>query len=128
MPTYLHRALCVAALAALPLAACGDDDDPAANGGGGGEPAGDAIEVTGTNALDFDPSEVTAPAGAINFVLINAGSQAHTLVVEGHENEMKLTVGNVDEGSIELEAGEYVYYCDLPGGGGGGMEGTLTVE
>ena len=128
MPTSLHRALCVAALVALPLAACGDDDDPAVNGGGGGEPSGDAIEVTGTDGLDFDPSEATAPAGTINFVLINGGSQPHTLVVEGHEDAMKLTVGNTDEGSIDLEAGEYVFYCDVPGHRGGGMEGTLTVE
>ncbi len=128
MPTSLHRALCVAALVAVPLAACGDDDDPAVNGGGGGEPTGDAIEVTGTAALRFEPSDATAPAGTINFVLINEGGVPHTLVVEGHEDEMKLTVGSTDEGSIDLEAGEYVFYCDVPGHRGNGMEGTLTVE
>src|SRR5688500_8066896 len=108
MPTSLHRALCVVALVAVPLAACGDDDDPAVNGGGGSEPTGDAIEVTGTDSLDSDPSEATAPAGTIDFVLINGGSLPHTLVVEGHEGEMKLTVGDSDEGSIDLDAGEYV--------------------
>jgi uncharacterized cupredoxin-like copper-binding protein len=33
-----------------------------------------------------------------------------------------------DEGEIDLAAGEYVFYCDVPGHRDAGMEGTLTVE
>lgn len=126
MPTNLHRALCIAALAALPLAACGDDDD--SGSGDGGESAGDAIRVLALDSLAFDPDEITAPAGTITIELVNDGSQPHTFVVEGHEDELKLSVGSSDEGSIELEADEYTFYCDVPGHQAAGMEGTLTVE
>ena len=129
--TNLQRVLCVAALAALPLAACGDDDDDggdAGTGTGTEEPAGDGITVLALDSLAFEPDELTAPAGTISFVLENDGSLPHTLVIEDHEDAMKLSVGDTDEGSIDLEAGEYTFYCDVAGHRGGGMEGTLTVE
>ena len=125
MPTNLHRALCVAALAALPLAACGGDDDDDTSTD---EPAGDAIQVAALDSLAFDPDSITAPAGSITIELVNEGSIAHTLVIEGHEDELKLSVGATDSGSIDLETGEYIFYCDVPGHRGGGMEGTLNVE
>jgi plastocyanin len=125
MRTPLHRVLCVAAIAALPLAACGGDDDE--GGDGGGEPTGDGIVVNALDSLAFDPETLEAPAGAIEFILVNDGSLPHTFVIEDHESDLKLSVGSTDEGTITLEEGEYVFYCDVAGHRGGGMEGTLTV-
>ena len=130
MRTPLHRALCVAAIAALPLAACGDDDE---GGGGSGtteEPAGDAVLVTAVDPLAFEPDALEAPAGEITFRMENDGTTRHTFVIEDREGDLKLETpsgGDTDEGSITLEAGEYVFYCDVSGHRGGGMEGTLTV-
>lgn len=128
MRTPLHRVLCVAAIAALPLAACGGDDD---EGGDDAEaPAGDAIAITASDSLRFDPDAIEAPAGAIHLALENGGSIQHTLVIEDHEGDLKLNApssGATDDGTITLEEGEYTYYCDVPGHRGGGMEGTLTV-
>ena len=127
MRTPLTRALCLAAVAALPLAACGGDDD-GDDASGGDAPAGDAIEVHALDSLQFDPDALEAPAGDVTFRLVNDGSLPHSFVIEDRESDLKLSVGSSDEGSISLEAGEYTFYCDVPGHRGGGMEGTLTVE
>jgi plastocyanin len=124
MTTTVSRLFLGAAAVALPLAACGDDD------GGSGVPEG-AIEVRGTDTLAFEPDELSAPAGEVVLALVNDGSIPHTLVVEDFESDLKLSIagsGDVDSGSITLEAGEYVFYCDVAGHRGAGMEGTLTVE
>ena len=126
MRTPLHRALCVAAIAALPLAACGGSDDEGGDDDADA-PAGDAIVVNALDSLAFDPDSLEAPAGAIEFTLVNDGSLPHTLVIEERESDLKLSVGSTDSGTITLEEGEYTYYCDVPGHRGGGMEGSLTV-
>ena len=126
MRTPLHRVLCVAAIAALPLAACGGSDDEE-GGGDDAPPSGDSIVVHALDSLAFDPESVEAPAGAIALTLVNDGSLPHTLVIEDHESDLKLSVGSSDDGTITLDEGDYTFYCDVPGHRGAGMEGTLTV-
>jgi plastocyanin len=126
MASSLPRLLLAAAAVAVPLAACGDDDDS----GGGGIPDG-AVVVDAQDSLRFDPDDLTVEAGEVTFGMVNAGSLPHTFVIDGLEDDLKLSVsgsGDEDSGSIELEAGDYEFYCDIPGHRGGGMEGTLTVE
>ena len=116
MTTTVSRLLLAAAAVALPLSACGGDD-----GGGGSDVPEGAIE----------PDAISAPAGEVSLALVNDGSIPHTLVVEGFEDDLKLSIagsGDVDSGTLTLEAGEYTYYCDVAGHRGAGMEGTLTVE
>jgi plastocyanin len=111
-------------LAALPLAACGDDDE----GGGGDVPVPEgAVVVVAEPGLDFDSDTYEASAGEVTFVYENADAIAHTLVIEDVD-DFKLEVGETDQGTVELEAGDYVLFCDVPGHRGGGMEATLTVE
>jgi plastocyanin len=126
MSKTFQRALCLAAIAALPLAACGGDDD-SSDGGDAEEENGDAVEVLGLQTLEFDPDSITAPAGEITFRLVNDGTVPHTFLIEDHEDDLRLSVGETDEGTITLEEGEYVYYCDVAGHRGAGMEGTLAV-
>ncbi len=122
----VSAALALIALVLVP--ACGGDDDAEEPS----TPPTDAdVTVVAEDALDFDEDGYTAPAGEITFAYDNGGSILHTLVVEGREDDLRLEVrsaGDVDTGSIELEAGEYVLYCDVTGHRGGGMEATLTVE
>jgi uncharacterized cupredoxin-like copper-binding protein len=50
-------------------------------------------------------------------------------VIEGVDG-FKLDVptnGDVDEGSVDLQSGEYTIYCDVPGHRNAGMEATLEV-
>ena len=128
--------LAVAALA-LAVAACGGDDDeeaeePAATedtGGGGG---GTTIELAADpgGALAFDQTELTAPAGEVTIHLTNDAQIPHNVEVEGNGvEEVSETITGADTNlSLTLEAGEYEFYCAVPGHREGGMEGTLTVE
>ena len=106
----------------LTLTACGDDDSDAgsATADGGSE---QTITVKSTDALRFEPDHPVATAGVIHIVHENAGSTVHTFVLDGQD--FKLT--DDDDGDIDLAAGDYLFYCDVPGHRGAGMEGTLTV-
>jgi uncharacterized cupredoxin-like copper-binding protein len=115
-----------AAVVALTLAACGDDD------GGAPVPEGDetTIVARGNDQLQWDQDRYEVAVGEIDVVLVNDGNVPHTLLIEdaaGDDMGIKLSVGRRDEGSIELEAGEYVLWCDIPGHRQAGMESDLTV-
>jgi uncharacterized cupredoxin-like copper-binding protein len=58
---------------------------------------------------------------------VNDGTVAHTLLVKGVSG-FKLEVGDEDEGTVELEPGEYTLYCDVAGHEAAGMVATLTVS
>lgn len=145
--------LLVVATAGL-LAACGGDDDTEAGAGdaetttseeetttsaedtttsaAGADGAAGTVEITAVD-IDFpdEDQQATAPAGEVEFVYTNEGQIEHTLTIEGREEDLFLEVssqGDTDSGTIELEPGEYAYYCDVSGHREAGMEGTLTVE
>ena len=128
--------LAVVALA-LVGAACGGDDDeeaeePAATtedtGGGGGTTIELAADPGG--ALAFDQTELTAPAGEVTIHLTNDAQIPHNVEVEGMGvEEVSDTITASDTNlTLTLEAGEYEFYCAVPGHREGGMEGTLRVE
>jgi len=129
-----RRGVALGIAGALLLAACGGGDDDGSAGTDGAATdggAGEALTVLAYDRLAFDLETYTAPAGEITFTYVNEGVIPHTLVVEGFEDEMKLTVnaaGDEVSGSITLEPGEYVLYCDVPGHRSGGMVSTLVVE
>lgn len=113
-------------LVAAGLAACGGDDD----GGGGRTVSATSGRVT-VEARDiaFDVTRIEAPAGPLEVTLEQTGALQHTFVIDGVD-DFKLAVDGdaTDTGTVELEAGEYDYYCDIAGHRGQGMEGTLVVE
>ena len=128
----MHRSLrlSVAALvvAAPLLAACGDDDstsEPTVTTSGGG--SGSSLTVHGTDQLKFDETSYTAEAGTVDVTYVNDGSVAHTLLIRG-VNGFKLSIGHEDEGTVDLEPGEYTLYCDVPGHEQAGMAADLTVS
>lgn len=125
-PTRSARRLTVALGAAVVLAACSGGTGSAAPDEG---PATDgALVVVGTDTLKFEPTSLEADAGEVTVELRCEPAVAHNFVVE--ETDTKIAdcnAGGTDTGSTELEAGEYTFYCDLPGHRTAGMEGTLTV-
>jgi len=115
-------------LLVLGLSACGGGD-----GNGDGEPAGGGttLELAADpgGGFSFDKKTLEAPAGTITIHLTNDSSVPHDVAIEGNGVDEKTdTVTNSDVSlTVELEAGEYTFYCSVPGHREGGMEGTLTV-
>ena len=129
----MRRTLALAAVAILPLAACGGDDDdatgtPGDNSGDAPAPVEGAVTAVAEN-VQWSEDSYTAAAGEVTIVLENADSVRHTLVIDGvSEDDFKLEAGGEesDQGSVELEAGDYEFFCDVPGHSA--MRATLTVE
>jgi len=88
------------------------------------------VRVVADDSLDFDLDRYQATAGEVSFCYVLDGFQLHTLVVEGHEENMRLEVTNGEAvgGTLPLAAGRYVLYCDIPGHREAGMEAQLLVE
>ena len=65
---------------------------------------------------------------------VQEGSLPHSLLIEasdgGDVDRFELEVGEVDadSGTVDLPAGDYVIYCDVPGHRDAGMEAELHVE
>jgi plastocyanin len=130
----------------LLAAGCGDDEDedggggaastpeateeaPAEDAGGGG---GEALTLTadpGGN-ISWEPGELSAPAGSVTIKLVNESDVPHAVEVEGNgvEEESETITGSETELTVDLEAGEYTFYCPVGQHRQNGMEGTLTVE
>jgi plastocyanin len=137
--------LLVSAVAALGVAACGGDDnqdsstEPAATdtqttdttttGGGGAETVQVSADPGG--ALEFEQSSLTAPTGRVTFEFTNESSTPHDFDIERDGEEIAGTeVISEDTTTTDatLEAGEYTYFCSVPGHRQAGMEGTLTAK
>jgi Cu-Zn family superoxide dismutase len=101
-------------------------DDAAASAGSG---AAEPITVT-AHDIFFDPKEITIPANTdVTIIIPNEGAALHDFVVE----ELDIDAGNIPPGEtvevvINAPAGEYEYFCSVPGHKAAGMLGTLVVE
>lgn len=112
---------------ALALGACGGNDDGDGASAATCAPATAELAVGALDELRFDAESFDVDAGCIEVTYANEGSLAHTLLVKDVDG-FKLAVGDEDDGSLELEAGEYTLYCDIPGHEAGGMVADLTVS
>jgi plastocyanin len=133
----LTAVLAICALAPFALAACGGDDEeePATQatteepaGGGGGKTV--AISAAPDNSFAFEQDELTAPAGSVTFEFENPASLGHDFCLEdGGDLGCTETISeSSDTLEVELDAGEYTFYCSVSGHREGGMEGDLTVD
>jgi plastocyanin len=80
--------------------------------------------------LRFSKSTLEAPAGTVTLVMENPSALEHNIAVRGEGlDEKGEVVGQGEESTVtvELEPGEYEFYCSVPGHEPAGMKGTLTV-
>lgn len=125
------RMMIMLVVGALVLGACGGDDEGNGDGATDGGDGAASVSVTGTDALRFEPSELSAAAGTITVELTSEEGVNHTFVVEDANGDQEVAAadpGQTDTGTIDLEAGSYTFYCDVPGHRDAGMEGTLELE
>jgi mono/diheme cytochrome c family protein len=88
------------------------------------------IDADPSGALSFTAVKAEAPAGQIELVMDNPSSVQHNIAVRNGTTEEGPVVGQggTSRVSANLSAGEYVFYCSVPGHEEGGMKGTLTVK
>jgi nitrite reductase (NO-forming) len=115
---------------------------PAATPGAeGATPAAGATPVAGdetaaaamsvdvvSHDIFFEPSEVTIPANTdVTVNLPNEGVTPHNFSIDTLGIDVDIAPGATEETVINAPAGEYEYYCNVPGHKQAGMVGTLTV-
>ncbi|HEX7059381.1 MAG TPA: cupredoxin domain-containing protein [Solirubrobacterales bacterium] len=105
--------------AAVLVAGCGSGDDAPANA------TKLSFELTDAGCV---PSSAKAPAGPVEFEVVNSGTSKVTEfeVLEGDEilgERENLSDGLSGEFTLDLEQGEYVLYCP----GGETEKGALTI-
>ena len=126
----------VAAYVAQAVARSGEDGGLLATAipkAGGGEPA---VAKGGTLDIPADPggqlayvtNEARAEAGTLNVRSKNDSGTPHNIVVDDKGEGKVVQDGGVSEFEAEFAAGEYQYYCSVPGHRAAGMEGKLTVK
>jgi plastocyanin len=111
---------------ALLAAGCGGDDDEGGGGGGGGL----TLTADPDGAISWEPGSLSASSGSVTIKLVNQSDIPHAVEVEGNgvEEESDTVTGADTELTVDLEPGEYTYYCPVGDHRAQGMEGTLTVE
>jgi plastocyanin len=115
-----------AAALAVTLTACGDSGDDSASSSDCATTSS-SVTVGAQDALKFDADSYEADAGCVELTYTNEGSVAHTLLIKG-KSGFKLSIGQTDTGTIELEPGTYTLFCDIAGHEAAGMEADLIVS
>lgn len=96
---------------------------------GGDVTAGSEQEITVTaHDIYFDPAEITAKAGNAKFILPNEGAAPHDFSIDELSIQVDMPAGETQTIEVELPAGTYQYYCNVPGHKEAGMVGTLVVQ
>ncbi len=81
--------------------------------------------------LAYITKVASAPPGQLEIDSKNESTTPHDIAIEGggvNEKGETVSGGGISKVSVSLKAGEYTYYCSLPGHREGGMEGKLTVK
>ncbi|HXL42642.1 MAG TPA: plastocyanin/azurin family copper-binding protein [Gaiellaceae bacterium] len=123
---------------ALGLAACGGGNEAATTGGGattatGGGGGGEALQLAAdpSGALKFDKTSLEATAGNVTIDFTNDSSLLHDVKLQGPgvdgEGTDKIT-GSSTSVTLDLQPGEYTFYCSVDGHRAAGMEGKLVVK
>jgi plastocyanin len=136
--------LCLMALVPFALAACGGDDDDdggettaateeTTDTGGDTGGSGGTVDISAdpSGELAFEQDSAEASAGAVTIAFTNDSSVPHDVKIEVPDGDLGGTdevTGGSTEATVDLEAGEYTFYCSVDGHRDLGMEGTLTVN
>lgn len=124
---FPRRSFFLGAVASIALVGCGGGTSTPST-----VPVGTDLEVHAISGLRWDKDSYTAKAGDIDVALVNDDSIHHVLVVLKDDtilNDLELKVyksGEIDSGTIALDAGTYSIFCTVPGHQS--MKAELIVE
>ncbi len=112
-----------------------DTGDAAAAGGATPEAAGagsaevaDVFTITSYD-IYFEPKELAIPAGKdVMFSLPNLGAAPHNFSIDALKISQDQAPGETHEVAVNAPAGDYEYYCNVPGHKEAGMVGVLTAK
>ena len=131
-----QEAVDVAAYVAASVAKSGEDTGLLAEAGKPkqGKPAvaeGGKLSLPATAQLAYEAGSATAEAGSLTIESPNPSGTPHNIALEGAGIDEKgevVTDGGVSKITATVKAGEYTFYCSVPGHREGGMAGKLTVK
>ena len=89
------------------------------------------IPADPSGALAYTFGSAEAEAGQLTVASENESSVDHNIAIDGGGLDEKGPVvkdGGTSEVEVDVDAGEYAFYCSVPGHREGGMEGKLTVK
>jgi len=109
---------------------------PAATPGAEGETPTTGATTAAATTVDviaqdifFEPKEFTIPADTdVTVNVTNEGAAPHNFSIDALGIDVDLAPGAKEQVVINAPAGEYEYYCNVPGHKEAGMVGTLTVS
>jgi uncharacterized cupredoxin-like copper-binding protein len=96
-----------------------------------GQPAIEAVDIA------FQPTELTIAAGQdVTVTLTNNGASMHNFSITDHNNpgvenlniSVDLAPGQTQTVTINAPAGDYYFFCSVPGHEAAGMHGTIHVK
>jgi probable HAF family extracellular repeat protein len=77
----------------------------------------------------FEPAELEVPANTnVTILLPNLGAAPHNFSIDALGVDVDIAPGATEEVVINAPAGEYEFYCNVPGHTEAGMVGTLIVR
>ena len=103
-------------------------------GGGkpaGGGPGGTLQLAASETEIAYDTTELSSKPGEVTIEFTNPAALEHDVAIEqgGKEIAKSDTIAQGETSvSAELAAGEYTFFCTVPGHAEAGMTGTLTVK
>jgi plastocyanin len=128
----------VAAYVASAAAKPGEDTGPLAQAGaaqaeGTAEAEGGTLEIPADpgGSLAYTFADAVAPPGQLAIESPNESSVPHNIALEGNgvnEEGPVVQDGGVSDIEVDVQPGEYTFFCSVPGHREAGMEGPLTVE
>jgi plastocyanin len=121
-PSWLRRAVVVAAAVGLfaGLAACGDDD-ASSDGGSASDGSGSADATLEVDSISY--SDVTAPAGG-TLEIDNTSGVNHTFTADDGSFDVDYDAGETVDVDVPSEPGDYPFHCNIHAN----MKATLTAD
>ena len=145
-----RRIAIATSVVAFAVAGCGGSDDKSSDSSGsassspssettpapssgssGGASSELKLSADPSGALKFDKSSLSAKAGNVTITMDNPSQVPHAVAIEGggvDEEGKVVNKGGTSTATADLKAGDYTFYCPVPGHRQGGMEGKLTVK